>query len=82
MTIGRARITITVELELDPENYVHVVDEDGNDLKLTPEQVEALTTQEMIEFEKRYLKHGDTTVEEYISDDFDAMEDMKWEVVE
>lgn len=65
-TTAKIRIIIEGDYEFDTYSYREVIDEDGNDIALDEEQRDALTPAEMLEYDRRFLKHGDIGLDDIL----------------
>jgi hypothetical protein len=78
-------IKVDVSDILEPGNYSTVLDDEENERQLTSEEAEALTREEQVEHEKRFLKSGDVDLDAFLQDvDIkEALEDgtVRFEVV-
>lgn len=78
--MAKIRLIIEGEYDLEESNYENVYDADGSVVELNKEQREALTEQQMLEYDLRFIKHGELSVDDIIGcfDEFDT----KLELVE
>lgn len=81
-----AKVTLTITFdnwEFDKQSYSVVYDDDGTSVDLTDEQREALTPEEMLKYDKRYLVQGEFDLSELLyGQDFDYEDDLKLEVID
>lgn len=64
-----AKARLTIEFEYGPQrvDYAEPYDSEGKEIELTEEQINALTTAEMLEYDRRFMEHGDFDLMDFLA---------------
>ena len=80
--MAKIRITVDVDMDLHDNDYTQTYDKDDNEITLTQEEADALTSAERLEHDYRALKAGAYDLAEYISYGMYKDEDVKFRLLE